>query len=157
MESESIHRRFIENSSLPLKCEPRSLGNRRILDRRKDRRERVANEPWERKEIKITNAQAEAFDARLDLPDLILNGPCPRCKDGFNFRYQIIGLQGVKPIDNAAEERAALKTLVDDLQVDPQGTEADFTMFCRCGGDHDKRPADKEGCGAYWQFHAEWG
>jgi hypothetical protein len=32
---------------------------------------------------------------------------------------------------------------------------ATFTMYCKCGFNHEGRPADRTGCGAYWRHVRE--
>ena len=115
----------------------------------------MAGEQYQRKECKLTQAQAEAFDVMPDMPFIDVRGSCPRCGDETRFSYSISGFFGVKKLDDQ-QEREAFKALTENFGLEPRETEADFTVYCRCEGNHDKRPEDKEGCGAYWQYHVDW-
>jgi hypothetical protein len=66
-----------------------------------------------------------------------------------------MGFYGVKEMD-PQKESEAFQELVEHFDLEPQETEADFTVYCRCEGAHAKRPEGKEGCGAYWQYHVDW-
>lgn len=115
----------------------------------------MPGETWERKQCKLTQEQADAFRATVTLPFIDVKGPCPRCNEETSFTYSVIGFYGVREMDTE-QEREAFQKLVDDFGLEPRETKADFTVYCRCEGTHDKRPEGEEGCGAYWQYYVEW-
>jgi hypothetical protein len=68
----------------------------------------------------------------------VLRGPCPRCSDPMFFPLFSDVFRG---------------TLPDGTQPSASTTADDFEpILCTCRGEHPNRPAEYDGCGAYWNF-----
>ncbi|MFD7028390.1 hypothetical protein ACFWAR_10195 [Streptomyces sp. NPDC059917] len=66
----------------------------------------------------------------------VLSGACPRCACPFDFSY----------VRRVYRHRPAGGRAADVLQV---------PVLCVCETAHAGRPADEEGCGAYWNILLE--
>ena len=64
----------------------------------------------------------------------LLRGPCPRCS-------AVIDIPVVVEVVKGAGRPGQ-----------PAGEPAEEPVICTCGEKHDGRPADRVGCGAYWNF-----
>jgi hypothetical protein len=102
----------------------------------------------------IADVDIEAFEAWVDWPDIVVEGPCPRCGEDTRYRHRLVVILGVMRLTPEQEQRA-YESMRETAGEDPK--EADLTVYCMCSGEHKGRPDDKaHGCGAYWGFHAEW-
>ena len=67
---------------------------------------------------------------------VLLSGTCPRCKDPMDYPI-------VTEVFQLATGGGRSATAADD----------DTPLLCTCTVHHPNRPADDEGCGAYWNIH----
>src|SRR4051812_8563568 len=65
---------------------------------------------------------------------VLLSGTCPRCNDRMD--YPIVTEVFQSPTDGSQPAAATNET----------------PLLCTCKVAHPKRPADEEGCGAYWNI-----
>ncbi|MFI0718269.1 hypothetical protein [Streptomyces sp. NPDC021224] len=72
----------------------------------------------------------ESYGAGVDL----LRGPCPRCFAFIDIPY--------------FRETIKSGTAFGEEPDDPRGE----PVICTCDEEHEGRPADRKGCGAYWNF-----
>ncbi|MEU6979395.1 MULTISPECIES: hypothetical protein [unclassified Streptomyces] len=83
---------------------------------------------------------ADAYTAGLRVSDTrdgaVLSGSCPRCACPFDFSYTRRVFRYPRPGGRSA----------------PAVT---VPVLCVCEAPHEGRPADEEGCGAYWNVVLE--
>lgn len=81
---------------------------------------------------------AANFRPSEDADGIVLVGPCPRCAAVIEIRLFEEVVRDWFPW----RSRSAPAT--DGRRVEP--------MICTCEHDHPNRPADRKGCGAYWNL-----
>jgi hypothetical protein len=75
---------------------------------------------------------AQAVETR---ESIVVSGRCPRCDHEISFDFSKRVYKGWLPRLGRTSKPVVRKSL---------------SMMCTCVMDHRSRPADQEGCGAYW-------
>lgn len=68
----------------------------------------------------------------------VLRGTCPRCGDSMDFLVVTEVWQSITTATPPAES--------------PSSTQDEVPLLCTCSAPHPGRPADEEGCGAFWNI-----
>jgi hypothetical protein len=102
---------------------------------------------------KIDDWNPEAFNSKVEIPYLVVSGRCPRCNEDTVYHRPIITIDALREVTKEQYER--IFRALREAGAEPDTIE--FTMSCRCSGEHPGRPEGKAGCGAYWVVEADMG
>lgn len=105
----------------------------------------VTDEAWSRRAL-------ETFEVRLELPDVVVTGPCPRCRHNMQHIESVMSVHGITAV--TPEQARAMWDALRSTKGAPEVMDVEFTVFCECRIEHPETLEGKKGCGAYWAMRA---
>jgi hypothetical protein len=87
---------------------------------------------------------------------IVVTGSCPRCGHASAHIEPIVVWSQVNPHMPVDSARAmALRSALN--RVGARSKNRNVEVICGCGSHHPGAPDGKQGCGASWVLHVEWG
>ncbi|WP_020673116.1 hypothetical protein [Amycolatopsis nigrescens] len=103
--------------------------------------------------VAAKEAEVRILPDEQDPEEIIIEGPCVRCRHAAAFREPIVSYRDANwaPIRDRLFDKAMRAAAATGGP-----SKREVTVYCCCRSHHPGAPRG-EGCGAYWTLNVEWG